>query len=64
MMQVRDIVLLEQLAHSTQNALNELERGIARDRLVARLARLDQIIAGRKDKAGTLGCDVCSYLEG
>jgi len=57
---IEDIGLLEQLARSIQNVLNERGRD---DRLVARLARLDQIIASRKDKAGILDRDTCTYLE-
>jgi len=63
MNQIRDIVTLEQLAHSIQNALPSQQRGRFRNRLVARLAQVDQLIAERKDCAGTLGKDICTYLD-
>ncbi len=59
-----DIIVFEQLAHSVANALALVADRNDRNRLAARLARLDQIIAARKDRAGILGFDTCTYLEG
>lgn len=43
------IVLLERLVQSIEVALETQERGIVRNRIVARLARVDQLLADRKN---------------
>lgn len=57
---IEDISLFERLARVAQIALKMRGRD---DRLVAQLARIDQIIASRKDSAGILGKDDCTYLS-
>jgi len=60
---ISTITRFEAIARISQTRIAELGEGILRDRAVAGLARLDQIIAKRKDVAGYLGQDDCSYLN-
>ena len=54
---------LEAMAHAVHVALTQVNKGSLRNRLVMRLAGLDQVLARCKDQAGYLGLDVCTYLE-
>jgi hypothetical protein len=60
---VSDIETLEMLARSISEALQEFEKGPHRNSVVRRLARIDQLIALKKDRAGTLGVHPTVYLD-
>lgn len=64
---LENIKLFEKLAQVAQEALETtMKRGGGkhiRNKLAARLARIDQLIAEHKDQAGIPGDGSCAYLE-
>ena len=60
---IRVITRFEAIARMAQTRIARLGKGVLRDRAVAGLAKLDRIIAKRKDAMGYLGIDDCSYLD-
>jgi len=60
---LRALMLAKQLAHSVQHAMNHPSYPAVRFKMVAKLARVDQIVAHARDGAGCNKQNDFTYLE-